>query len=303
MNILIAGGRGFLGQALSDRLLGQGHRILILTRATTYAGQPWDAARSEHAWAPDGTAGDWAATLEGADAVVNMAGESIAGGRWTAARKRTILESRILATRSLVAAIAQVKRPPSVFVSASAQGYYGDRGDEELTEESAPGTDYLADVCRGWEAEARAADGQTRVVLLRTGIVLAAGGGALPRMVLPFRLFAGGPLGSGRQFMSWIHLDDWVGIAAHVIQDTRTAGPRNLGSPRPVRNREFSAALGRALHRPSLFPAPAFALRAAVGEMATPLLLASTRMVPAGALSDGFRFRYQDAGDALASLL
>jgi uncharacterized protein len=303
MNILIAGGRGFLGQALSGRLLAAGHRILVLTRATTYAGQPWNGARSEHSWTPDGTAGNWAAALEGADAVLNLAGESIAGGRWTAARKRAILESRILATRSLVAAIAQVNRPPSVFVSASAQGYYGDRGDEELTEGSAPGADYLADVCRDWEAEARKAERQTRVVLLRTGIVLAAGGGALPRMVLPFRLFAGGPLGSGRQFMSWIHLDDWLGIAERVMLDGRTAGPRNLGSPRPVRNREFSAALGRALHRPSLLSAPAFLLRAAVGEMATPLLLASTRMVPAGAVSDGYRFKYPEAGDALASLL
>jgi uncharacterized protein len=303
MNIVIAGGRGFLGHALSVQLAADGHRILTLTRGRISSGQPWEHARGEHTWTPDGTAGSWAAALEGADAVVNLAGESIAEGRWTASRKRGILDSRILATRSLVAAIGQMKRPPSVLVSSSAQGYYGDRGDEELTEESSPGAGFLADVCREWEREARRAEARARVVLLRTGIVLAAGGGALPRMLLPFRLFAGGPLGSGRQFMSWIHLDDWVGIARQAIVDEGARGPRNLGSPQPLRNREFSTLLGHAMHRPSVLPAPAFALRLALGEMAAPLLLASTRMIPAGVLSDGYRFRHEEAGEAIASLL
>jgi uncharacterized protein (TIGR01777 family) len=303
MNILIAGGRGFLGQALADRLAADGHRTLTLTRGRTTAGQLWQHARGELTWDPDGTAGSWAAAVEGADAVVNLAGESIAGGRWSAARKQAILLSRVLATRSLELAIAQATRRPAVFVSASAQGYYGDRGDEELTEEAAPGSDFLAGVCWEWETEARKAEARTRVVLLRTGIVLAAGGGALPRMLLPFKLFAGGPLGSGRQFMSWIHLDDWVGIACQAIGDERVKGARNLGSPRPVRNRDFSAALGRAMNRPSLLPAPAAALRLALGEMARPLLLASTRMIPAGALSDGYRFKYEQAADALGSLV
>jgi uncharacterized protein len=202
-----------------------------------------------------------------------------------------------------VLAIAQAKRPPAVFVSASAQGYYGDRANNELTEEAPPGSGFLADVCWEWEAEAEKAEAKTRVVLLRTGIVLAADGGALPRMVLPFKLFAGGPLGTGRQFMSWIHLDDWVGIAVHALIDARVSGARNLGSPHPVRNSEFAAALGRALRRPSLLPTPGFALRLAVGEMAGPLLLASTRMVPAGALSDGYQFRHPEAEAALRSLL
>ena len=191
-----------------------------------------------------------------------------------------------------------------MLVSASAQGYYGDRGDEELTETSPPGSDFLAGRVLGVGGRgARRRRRKTRVVLLRTGIVLAADAGALPQMILPFRLFAGGPLGSGRQFMSWIHLDDWVGIAALALQDERVAGARNVGAPRPVRNREFAAALGRALGRPSLLPAPAFALRLAVGEMATPLLLASTRMVPAGVLADGFTFRYDTVEGALGALL
>jgi uncharacterized protein len=303
MNILLAGGRGFLGQALSGRLVADGHRVLTLTRGGTPGGAPWREPRGEIGWTPDGSVGTWAEAVSGADAVVNLAGESIAGGRWTAHRKQTIRESRVRATRSLVLAIAQAKRPPAVLVSASAQGYYGDRGDDELAEESPPGSGFLADVCWEWEAEAEKAEAKTRVVLLRTGIVLAADGGALPRMVLPFKLFAGGPLGTGRQFMSWIHLDDWVGIAVHALIDARVSGARNLGSPRPIRNREFAAALGRVLGRPAVLPAPGFALRVAVGEMARPLLLASTRMVPAGVLSDGYQFRHPEAEAALRGLL
>jgi uncharacterized protein (TIGR01777 family) len=251
---------------------------------------------------PDGTAGEWADALGGANAVVNLAGESIAGGRWTAARKEQILQSRLLATRSLVLAITGMARPPAVLVSSSAQGYYGDRGDEPLSESAPPADDFLANVCRQWEAEARKAERAARVVLLRTGIVLAKDAGALPRMALPFRLFGGGPLGSGRQFMSWIHWQDWVGLASFAVVHERVVGARNLGSPNPLRNREFSTVLGRVLHRPSLLPAPAFALRLAVGEMADPLLLASTRMIPAGAMADGYEFAYPDAAQALGEI-
>jgi uncharacterized protein len=303
MNILIAGGRGFLGRALSDRLVAGGHRVLVLTRGRVQGGGPWRDARSETGWVPDGSVGEWAEAIEGADAVMNLAGESIAGRRWDAARKQAILQSRLGATRSLVLAMAQSKRHPKILVSASAQGYYGDRGDEELAEDAAPGNDFLANVCWEWEAEARKAENRSRVVLLRTGIVLAADAGALPRMLLPFKLFAGGPLGSGRQFMSWIHLDDWVGIAVAALTGDRVAGARNLGAPHPVRSREFAAALGRTLGRPSRLPAPGFALRLAVGEMARPLLLASTRMVPAGALADGYRFVHEHVDEALACLL
>ena len=302
MKIVIAGGSGFLGRVLSERLVVDGHQALALTRRGG-GGRPWEGPRSAATWTPDGTAGDWAAALEGAHAVVNLAGASIGDGRWTTSRKAEILDSRVDATRSLVTAIRGLKSPPSVLVSSSAQGYYGDRGDEELAEDAAAGGDFLADVCVRWEAEARQASDVCRVVTPRTGIVLAADGGALPRMLLPFKLGAGGPFGSGRQFMSWIHLDDWVGIVLLAIADQRVRGPVNLGSPAPVRNGEFAAALGRVLHRPSLVPTPAFALRLALGEMAQPLLLASTRMVPRRALDLGFRFAYSDLASALRSVL
>ena len=302
MKIVIAGGSGFLGRVLSERLVVDGHQALALTRRGG-GGRPWEGPRSAATWTPDGTAGDWAAALEGAHAVVNLAGASIGDGRWTTSRKAEILDSRVDATRSLVTAIRGLKSPPSVLVSSSAQGYYGDRGDEELAEDAAAGRDFLADVCVRWEAEARQASDVCRVVTLRTGIVLAAEGGALPRMVLSFKLLAGGPFGSGRQFMSWIHLDDWVGLARLALADERVQGPVNLGSPNPVRNREFAAALGRALGRPSLIPTPALALRLALGEMAQPLLLASTRMIPAAAVACGYRFRYPDLAQALEAVL
>jgi hypothetical protein len=302
MKIVIAGGSGFLGRAVSARLVADGHQVLVLTRRGG-PGRAWEGPRSTGTWTPNGAAGDWAAALEGADAVVNLAGTSIGDARWTKSRKAEILDSRVDATRSLVAAVRTLKSPPAVFVSSSAQGYYGNRGDEELAEDAAASRDFLAEVCVRWEAEAHKAADKCRVVTLRTGIVLAADEGALPRMVLPFKLFAGGPFGAGRQFMSWIHLDDWVGIARLALTDERVQGPINLGSPNPVRNREFAAALGRALRRPSWVPAPGFALRLALGEMAQPLLLASTRMVPAVALSSGYRFVHPEIGFALEAVL
>jgi uncharacterized protein (TIGR01777 family) len=302
MKIVIAGGSGFLGRGLSGRLVADGHQVLVLTRGGGPS-KPWDGPGSTATWVPDGTAGDWASAIDGADAVVNLAGASIGDERWTKGRKAAILDSRVDATRSLVAAVAGLGRPPSVLVSASAQGYYGDRRDEELAEDAAPSRDFLAGVCVRWEAEARKAADKCRVVTLRTGIVLAADGGALPRMLTPFRLGAGGPFGSGRQYMSWIHFDDWVGIVLLAVADAHVHGPVNLGSPAPVRNREFAAALGRALHRPSLVRTPALALRVALGEMAQPLLLASTRMVPAAALAAGYRFKYTDVARALEAAL
>jgi uncharacterized protein len=302
MKIVIAGGSGFLGRALSERLVATGHQVLVLTRGGG-PGRPWEGPRSAATWTPNGSAGDWASAIDGCDAVANLAGTSIGDGRWTRSRKVEILNSRVNATRSLVAVIRDLKNPPSVLVSSSAQGYYGDRGDEELGEDAAASRDFLAGVCVRWEAEARKAADKCRVVTLRTGIVLAADGGALPRMMLPFRLFAGGPFGSGRQFMSWIHLDDWVSIARLALTDERVQGPINLCAPNPVRNREFAAALGRALRRPSWVRTPGLALRVALGEMAQPLLLASTRMVPAVALSCGYRFRYPDVAQTLEAAL
>lgn len=297
MKVVIAGGTGLLGRALTATLVQQGHQVVVLTRSRRTGGVPFVP------WTPDGTVGEWARQIDGANAVVNLAGESIGAGRWTDARRQAIRESRVLPTRSLVEAIRGANRPPGVFVSGSAQGYFGDRGDEILTEASAPGGDFLAGVCIDWEAEAREASRLARVVLLRTAVVLDRDEGALPRMVQPFRLLAGGPLGSGRQFVSWIHHEDWVGIAAQAIVDERFAGPVNVGSPNPVRNAEFARAIGKAIGRPSWIRTPAAALRAALGEMADGLLLSSQRMTPARALDLGYCFRHPDPYAALAGIL
>jgi uncharacterized protein len=305
MRLLIAGGSGFLGRALSSALLADGHRVQVLTRRPA-ATAPAAALRQPEPvhWMPDGTTGPWASACDGADIVINLAGESIGTARWTASRKARLLDSRLLATRSLVRFSAEAARPPSAFISASAIGYYGDRGDATLTEDEGPGPDFLASLAASWEREALAAQSETtRVVLLRTGIVLDPLEGALPQMLLPFRLFAGGPFGSGRQFMSWIHRDDWVSLVRWVVETPAVRGPVNLTAPNPVPNAVFARALGRALRRPALLPAPAAALKVILGEMAGPLLFFSQRVVPAKALAGGFRFAHPDLDEALVDLL
>ena len=295
MRIVVAGGTGFLGRPLVERLAHDGHDVRVLSRRPS--------STREVAWTPDGTAGPWAPTVDRADAVINLAGESIASGRWTAERKARIRQSRILATRSLVAAMHDATRAPTILLSGSATGYYGPRGSEPLTEDAQPGADFLASVCREWEAEALQAAYRTRVVLLRTGIVLDRAGGALPQMARPFRLFAGGPLGSGRQYMSWIHVDDWVGLVHWALQSTALiAGPLNLTAPAPVTNAAFAQTLGRVLHRPAILPAPAFALRLALGEMADPMLLGGQRVLPARAEQLGYGFRYRALEPALRAI-
>ncbi len=305
MRIVIAGGLGFLGRALTDALLAAGHRIQILSRqpAVAWSGDP---AQPQHLhWTPDGTAnGLWTSPASGADLIVNLAGESIAAGRWTAARKARLRSSRTLPTRSLVRFIVESEQPPSAFVSASAIGYYGDRGGATLTEDAGPGRDFLAELAAEWEKDALAAQSsRTRVVLLRTGIVLDSREGALAKMLTPFQLYAGGPFGSGRQFMSWIHRDDWVSLAKWAVETPEVRGPVNLTSPNPVTNADFARALGRALERPAVIPAPGFALKLILGEMAGPLLLYSQRVVPAKALAGGFRFAHPELGESLADLL
>lgn len=299
MKIVIAGGTGFLGRPLAETLARDGHAVTILTRShrrlTSIRGLTLIA------WLPDGTAGTWAAALEGAAAVVNLAGESIAGGRWTAARKRRILESRVLATRSLVAAIRRAPPPRPALISGSAVGYYGPRGDELVTEESPSGADFLARVCIDWEAEARAAAADTRVVYLRTGLVLERDGGALPKMLPLFWLGAGGRVGSGRQFWPWIHRRDWIDLVRFAIESTEVAGPLNGTAPHPVTNAEFARALGNALRRPAVIPAPAFALRLLLGEMADALLLSGQRAVPARAEKAGFAFTFPALDQALSA--
>ncbi len=254
------------------------------------------------AWNP--TTGELGGAAVGADAVVSLAGASIAERRWTAARKAALRSSRIDTTRALVNALAKMNARPRVLVSASAIGYYGNRGDELLTEESPPGNDFLSSLAVEWEAEARKAEAiGIRVVLARFGIVLARDGGALPKMMLPFRFFAGGKIGSGRQWMSWIALDDVIEILCLALENGEVRGPINVISPQPVQNAEFTKTLAGVMHRPALFPAPAFALRLALGEMADALLLSSTRVLPQKLDRLGYRFLHPDLKSALATIL
>jgi uncharacterized protein len=302
MHIVIAGGSGFLGSALTRALAAGAHDLTILTRQTMPAASPQPHV-SYVPWTPDGSSGAWAPNINGADAVINLAGESIAAKRWSVEQKRTLRDSRLLATRSLTAAIRQAARPPAAFISGSAVGYYGDRGDETITEASAPGTDFLAGLAKDWEAAANDVAQLTRVALIRTGIVLDREGGALAKMLPPFRMFVGGPLGSGRQYMPWIHKEDWVRLVSWSVTADGARGPLNATSPSPVTNAEFSKALGRALKRPSLLPAPGFALRIALGEMADALLLSGQRALPVRATDLGFSFRYSNIDEALDSVL
>jgi len=306
MRIVIAGGSGFLGRALVESLVAAGHLVQVLSRRPPAPLEPGDSRPFDYVtWTPDGTAsGLWTSPCSGADVIVNLAGESIAAGRWTAARKARLRSSRVLATRSLARFIAESEQPPAALVSASAIGYYGDRGGVALTEHAGPGRDFLAELAAEWEQEALAAkSARTRVVLLRTGIVLDPQEGALAKMLTPFRLFAGGPFGSGRQFMSWIHRDDWVSLAQWAVETPSVLGPLNVTAPNSVTNADFARALGRALNRPAVIPAPGFALKIIMGEMAGPLLLYSQRVVPALALAAGFRFAHPELDEALADLL
>ena len=296
MHIVVAGGSGFLGRALIARLKTDGHRVAILTR------KPRLGRTEDIAWNPDGLAGPWAAAIDGADAVVNLAGEGIADRRWNEERKRTLQSSRVLSTRSLVTAIRQAQRPPAVLVSGSAVGYYGPHGGEVVSEATPPGSDFLAALCVEWEREAEQASATTRVALIRTGLVLDAAGGALGRMLTPFRLGAGGPLGDGRQFMPWIHRDDWIGLVLWAIAAADARGAFNGTAPTPVTNAEFSRALGTALRRPAIVPMPGFALRILLGEFAGSILTGQ-RAVPARAEEMGYGFRFRTLGPALKDLL
>jgi uncharacterized protein len=292
--IVIAGGTGLLGTALLEAFRLDGHRVVVLTR---------DPRRDhEVRWSPGRDDRPWAAALNGATAVINLAGTSIASGRWTAARKAAIHESRKQATSALVRAIADVPQPPSAFISGSAVGYYGARGDEPATETTPPGSDFLAEVCRDWESIAKEASNRSRVVLLRSGVVFARQGGALPQLALPFRLFAGGPVGTGRQFVSWIHLHDWVAMVKWALATATIAGPLNVTAPTPVTNEELSRELGRALGRPSWWRAPSFALRLVLGEMADALVLGGQRVIPEVARTHGFVFRYPTVESALKEI-
>jgi uncharacterized protein (TIGR01777 family) len=295
MNVLVTGSSGLVGRALVRQLRDEGHAVTRLVR------RPIDAD-DERFWNPATEAIDIDALA--VDAVVHLAGESIAEGRWNEAKKRRIRDSRVDGTRLLSEAIARAPKPPRVLVSASAVGFYGDTGEAEADERSGTGTGFLPDVCRAWEgATASATAAGSRVVNLRIGVVLSPEGGALARMLTPFRLGLAGRIGSGRQWMSWISLDDVVGAVGHALSDESLRGPVNAVAPRPVTNAEFTRTLGRVLSRPTVMPMPAFAARLAFGQMADDLLLASLRVVPAVLAESGFRFRHPDLESALRELL
>jgi uncharacterized protein len=297
VNVAISGARGLIGAALIASLQAGGHRAIPLVRRAPRPGE--DALR----WDPaSGTITPAGPSV--ADAIVHLAGDSVMGLRWTADKKRRIRESRTIATRLLVQTLTRLAKPPAVLVCASGVGYYGSRGDEVLSEESRPGTGFLADLAREWEAATATAIAQgIRVVNLRLGVVLSAHGGALAKMLTPFRLGLGGVIGDGAQWMSWIALDDVTGAIRHALTTDALRGPVNAVAPAPVTNAEFTRTLGRALGRPTLVPLPAFAARLALGEMADELLLASQRVVPARLQASGYRFRYPTLEDALRAVL
>lgn len=281
MKSVVAGGTGFIGVPLVRELAKLGETVVLTrdpSKVSVGRGVAWDAS-------PEG---DWVREVADADAVINLAGENIGEGRWTAEKKRRILDSRLGATRALVEAIQSHPRE-RVFISGSAIGIYGDRGDEILDESSSPGDTFLAEVCKAWEQAASRAE-SCRTVIARFGVVLAADGGALPKMALPFRLFAGGKVGDGRQWVSWVTLEDLVRFLVTAIERPARRGAYNVTAPEPVRNADFAHALGAALHRPAFVPAPAFALRLALGEMADALLLASHRVISRRASGEGFEF-------------
>lgn len=303
MRILISGSTGFVGMALVDAVERRGDTLVRLMRPGTSQKNAAGTRAPTVEWDPVGGRFD-AAGAEGADALVHLAGASIAEGRWNAERKQLLRTSRIDATRHLMGALAKLQRPPRVVVAASAIGYYGNRGDESLTEGSAPGNDFLAGLCREWEAEtARASGFGARVVNVRFGIILAAHGGALPRMALPYKFGAGGHLGNGRQWMSWVTLPEVLNIIQFSLANPALSGPVNVVSPNPVRNLEFTHILANTLHRPALFPAPAFALRLALGEMADALLLSSQKVMPSKLAENGYKFLQADLAGALAEIL
>lgn len=283
MLIAVTGASGFVGRALCEAALKKGHDVLRIGRSA--GDRLWDPLTQP-------------APLEGADAVVHLAGDPVAEGRWTKAKMARIRDSRVLGTRNLVAGLRGTKA--GVLVCASAIGYYGDRGDEELSEESAPGADFLAGVCREWEEEASRAT--IRCVRLRTGIVLGTDGGALARMLTPFKLGLGGRLGSGRQWMSWIHRDDLVALYLHAIEKENVSGPLLGATPNPVPNLEFTKTLGRVLGRWTILPLPRWQIRLLLGKIAD-VLCGSQRCAPKRTLAAGFRFRHEALEPALRSLL
>jgi hypothetical protein len=312
MKIILSGGTGLIGRELISSLAADKHEIVVLTRNPAKAADlpsratavQWDAR----------TVQGWGQHMDGTDAVVNLAGESIAGGdslpeilfggRWTAARKRAILQSRLDAGRALVEAIRAAAVKPAVVIQSSAVGYYGSQGNSELTETSPAGKDFLADVCKQWEASTAEVEAMgVRRIITRTGVVLSTLGGVLPLLSFPYRLFAGGPLGDGKQWFPWIHMEDEIGALRWLLERNSASGVYNLSAPQPLTNDAFGKVLGKAMRRPHWLPAPGFALKLALGEIADALLLTSQRQVPARLRREGYKFKFPEAETALNDLM
>ncbi len=304
MRIVVTGGTGFIGRSLCRRLREEGHEVTVLARDPHSAGSRLDPRITVIGWEGSGRLPEAAlGALGESDAIVNLTGAPVAAKRWTAKVKHRLQASREGATSALVEALTTLRRRPAHLLNASAIGYYGPRQDELLTEDSLPGAGFLAGLCRAWEDAARAAEALGMcVTLLRIGVVLGRGGGALSNMLPPFRVGLGGPMGKGSQWMSWIHLDDLVGLVLLLLTQP-VAGPVNATAPHPVTNREFARILGQVLHRPAFMPAPAFALRLLLGEMAQELLLTGQRVLPRRAQALGFRFHFPELGEALHAAL
>jgi uncharacterized protein (TIGR01777 family) len=303
VRVAVTGATGLIGRAVVNALAARGDTVLALSRDAARARTRLGEGIEVHEWPDPTTAPPPAAAIEQADAIINLLGEPIAQ-RWSESARQRILDSRILSTRRLVEALEALPRDarPAALISQSAVGYYGPRGEEPVDEAAAAGNDFPAQVTAEWERAAQSAPSGVRVVLTRTGLVLASNGGALEKMLPPFRLGLGGPLGSGRQYMPWIHLDDTVGGLLHVLDDERASGPVNLTAPEPVTNRDFSRTLGRVLHRPAVLPVPAPALKLLFGEMAT-ILLTGQRAVPARLHELGYLFQYRELAPALEDVL
>lgn len=301
MKIVITGGTGFIGRALCHAL-SDGHRIIILTRNAVTVSRLLEPNLTAVEW-NGRDQGPWEKALEGADAVINLAGAPIADARWTVARKQLITDSRVLTTRLLVRALSRCSSKPATFISASGIGYYGASDDRHLDEGAPRGQGFLAGLCLAWEAEAfRAAELGSRVVVLRTGMVLEQEGGALPKILLPFRLFAGGPIMPGSQWVSWIHRRDHIGLIEWALANTDISGPLNAVSPEPVTMKTFCEVLGRVIHRPSWLPVPEFALNLLLGELGT-LMTTGQRVIPAKAMAGGYTFQYPKLESALRAIL
>lgn len=301
MQIVITGATGLIGKPLCAALVADGHTITVLTRNPEQT-RKMPAQVQLVRW--DGqTLGEWSRAVDGADAIINLAGAGIADGRWSAARKQSIIQSRVLAGQALTQAIERAQQKPKVLIQASAVGYYGPCQDQVITEDAMPGNDFLASVCFAWEGStAGVSKHGIRRPVLRTGIVLSNDGGAFPKMALPFRLFAGGPIGSGKQWLPWIHIDDEVRAIQFLLDHADADGSFNLSAPYPVTNKEFGRLIGKVMGRPAIMPTPAFALQAIFGEMAT-LLLDGQRAVPKHLQELGFTFRFSMAEAALENLL